>query len=754
MSTLSLSRLPRSTKTILFSQLSTLALFVLLAVLVTYPVAVRLSDFSVLSQYADTMLQAWTLEWDVHALLGGPAGASNFWDANIFYPYPRTLAFSEHLLGSALLLMPATLLGSTPLVPANLGILFTTALSGWGVCLLVTWLTHNRWAGIIAGVFFAVSPFRMGHLVHLNLLSTQWLPFIFLAAARLVRRNKNKDLILLTLFVNLQFFSAINYATMAALGLVLWLGYHLAAYRNRLGLSLLARLAVFSLATLALNWPVLRLYQQMSQQMGVVRSLGDARILANSLDHYLKPMANSLLYGRWLRLPTLFDSAFPGIVALLLAMFSLILLFWPRPQRSSRGVTVTLLIIILLGFTLSFGTNEQALGDELAPVIAPWLPYPYLYDLLPLLKGFRVPARFALLVTFGLAVLAGLGFAGLARRFWPKNKPALAVTAVIGVLIFIEHVAAPLPGETVTFGGGVYDWLAARPPASVVLELPYYLHTGHSELNRVYQSARHWQRLVNGNSGFEPAWLVELGRDLAGFPDWRSFEAARRLGVDYLVLHRGEYSPQDWDNILALLPGYLPSIQAIFSVGDDLILRLKPPTCAFDPDKIEAEARNFPQLSLTNHSSAAFLADPRRVSSALTRGQVYQFLEPLLTLPGQTQTWALPLEEPVDSTAWQVDLANLSGSLTPAAPSVQPAIDVAFAAGEFQPVQLPFANGAVLEAMAIGPAPQPCGQAALALRWSKEFDKGEQVRLELIDRFDRPVSGRDAQPVAETFIST
>ncbi len=747
---------PRHTnKASLLWLLASLSLFILLAVLVSYPVITRLSDFSVLSRFADTLLQAWTLRWDVHALLGGPAGLQNFWQANIFYPYPLTLAFSEHLLATALLLMPLTLLGSTPLVPANLGIIFTTALSGWGMVLLVTWLTGNRWAGLIAGLFFAISPFRMGHLVHLNLLSTHWLPFVFLASARLIKLNKNKDLLLLIIFANLQFFSVINYATMVALALAVWLIFHLIFYRRQISRSLLLRLALFGGVTFALNWPVFQIYQQMSEQMGVVRTLGDARILANSLAHYLKPMANSLLYARWLNWPTLLDSAFPGLVVIGLALAGLILIFKSRANRYLVGLSLTLLVIILLGFTLSFGANELAFGEKLAPLVAPLLPYPYLYELLPFFKGFRVPARFGLLVTFGLAILAGVGLAELGRYFGSKSRPAGLVAGAIVLLIFVEHFPAPLPGESVEFGGEVYAWLADRPDSSVALELPYYLHTDQSELPRVYQSAGHWQRLVNGNSGFEPAWLVKMGPLLDGFPDWRSFDLARRLGVNYLLLHRREYQPQDWDNLVALLPGYLPAIEAIYSPGDDLILKLKPPLCAGDVSQIKADAGAFPDLTISNQSSATFVADPNRASRVVVGRNESRFLEPLFVSPGQSVTLTVPVAELSDVAGWQIELANLGYTLTadqPASPSpAEPSFDV----DRLQPVQIPFANGAVLQAIALGNSVETCGQIELTLAWSFPAYAGETVRVELIDRFNRVVQSSDSRPAAgtETFSS-
>ena len=62
-------------------------------------------------------------------------------------------------MSHALLLLPFTLLGTTPLAAANLGVLLTTLLSGWGMYLLVAWLTGDRRAGLVAGVFYAVCAF-------------------------------------------------------------------------------------------------------------------------------------------------------------------------------------------------------------------------------------------------------------------------------------------------------------------------------------------------------------------------------------------------------------------------------------------------------------------------------------------------------------------------------------------------------------------------------------------------------------------
>ena len=51
----------------------------------------------------DTRLYLWTLGWDLHALKTDPL---HIFNANIFFPETQSLAYSEHLIGAALLALP------------------------------------------------------------------------------------------------------------------------------------------------------------------------------------------------------------------------------------------------------------------------------------------------------------------------------------------------------------------------------------------------------------------------------------------------------------------------------------------------------------------------------------------------------------------------------------------------------------------------------------------------------------------------
>ena len=73
-----------------------------LTLLMTYPL-VRYLGSALPNDLGDPLLNTWVLAWDADRLLHGLRG---LWDAPIFYPYTNTLAYSEHLLGIAVLTAP------------------------------------------------------------------------------------------------------------------------------------------------------------------------------------------------------------------------------------------------------------------------------------------------------------------------------------------------------------------------------------------------------------------------------------------------------------------------------------------------------------------------------------------------------------------------------------------------------------------------------------------------------------------------
>ena len=119
------------------------ALFVVLTLLATYPI-VKAPNRYVYFDHPDTQLNMWIMAWDAHALRHNPRQLFN---ANIFFPELRTLAYSETLLGYLPVFGPILWLHGSPALAFNTVLLVSFVASGFGMYLLTCHLTGRHWPG-------------------------------------------------------------------------------------------------------------------------------------------------------------------------------------------------------------------------------------------------------------------------------------------------------------------------------------------------------------------------------------------------------------------------------------------------------------------------------------------------------------------------------------------------------------------------------------------------------------------------------
>src|SRR3954469_7372254 len=129
--------------------------FCLLTVVMTWPWVLHLRD--AVADRADPYTIAWTLWWDSHQTLHNPL---HLFDANVFYPYHYTLAFSENDYGIALLFFPLFAAGLKPLTVNTIATFLGFAFCGYGAFRLTRTLTCRNAPAWIAGIVFAFIPYR------------------------------------------------------------------------------------------------------------------------------------------------------------------------------------------------------------------------------------------------------------------------------------------------------------------------------------------------------------------------------------------------------------------------------------------------------------------------------------------------------------------------------------------------------------------------------------------------------------------
>ncbi len=494
---------------------ATLLLFTALTAVMTYPQILHMSD--AVHDDGDPLLNAWTLAWVAHQLPRAPA---HLFDANIFYPERRTLAFSETLLAPAVVVAPLHWMGAGPILVHNIVFLSGFIVSGAGMALLVRMLTGHAGAAVLAGLVFAFLPYRIDHYAHLQLQQTQCLPLALWAFHRLLRTARPRDGVLLGLFAAGQILSCMYYGLFLVPYMAVVCGT-LSIADGRMPGRRMTALAIALAIAMTATIPVGRAYLGARQAVGE-RNRAEVAEGSATWRSYLGPPATNVVYGKLLaRFGQPERRLFPGFVAMALAVAGL----WPRKhQNTKRDPRWSYAAGLILAFDLSLGRNG--------------LLFPLLYDHVLPFRALRSPARMGVIVGFSLAVLAGYGVSRVVERVRSARTRA-TVVMTLGLLMLVEYASWPIPLQPIPRAlPEVYvDLLRERGdgPDTAVIEYPL---SAADDPTYMYYSTFHWQSLANGYSGFFPPSYLALWKAMTDFPGDPALDAIRARGVRYLLVHQ------------------------------------------------------------------------------------------------------------------------------------------------------------------------------------------------------------------------
>jgi hypothetical protein len=503
----------------------------------------------------DSYFLPWVLSWVFHHL-GSGLWRGGLFDANIFYPAPNSLAFSEHHLSAQLLYAPLYLATGNPVLAYNLVLLLSYVCLGLAMFALVRYLTDDLLAALIAGFIFAFNPVRLFPYPHLQLVLIWWSPLALLFLERDLRRPSWRDFSLFCACFWLQFLSSTYLGMYLATMAVFRAGWAAGADRRSVSMRrMLGRVAMLAVGSAVVLMPFVLPYIETSRQWRYTRSLEENITSSAELASYVSAAPANYLYGRLLsgfssfRWPKYF---FPGAVAATLALLGAWAAVRARsgvPERAARAGPAYLALGVV-ALMLSLGPFFIWRGH---PTDVP-LPYLVLYHLAPGYQAMRIPARFGLWVGLAMAVLAGIGCHWLRARFrqrWGRRTltaaaPGVAAALLIGLVGFEAYTPGrPVPVEVPP----VYRFLATEDRAPLVeLPMPRVLgpdEVHRKEMERTFYSMYHRRPMVNGYSGFTPPWFDQIASVLNLGPRRDVIRAMAALGVNTIVLHRDDMSESE-----------------------------------------------------------------------------------------------------------------------------------------------------------------------------------------------------------------
>jgi hypothetical protein len=750
-----------------------LLVFAVLSLALTYPLPLHLAN--AVEDRQDALLNVWITAWDGHQLEADPL---HLFDANIFYPYSRTLAYSELLLGNALLALPLTAASHNPVLGYNVALLLSFFLSGLGTYLLVLRLTRSPGAGLVAGTILAFCSYRMTNLAQAQLLTTQWLPFALLAWYQLLHRPRPRHVATFVLFFCLQALSSFYYGVLLTLTIF---GFSILAFALSIGsptqhhpsrlafcVSRFTPLLLAACCSVLIILPFSLPYFQVQHQLGFERSLSDSEPFSASLRQYLMVPPGSVLHGRWLPsddtplaggYPA--DALFPGLVALALGLWGIV-----RGRGRARWA---FLLLLLAACALSFGPRlylapGQPAGLDLT------LPYAWLYAIVPGFKALRAPGRFDALVMLALAVLAGYGIASFRpQSAGSRQKYRLFVACSLALVVAESLVWPAAHAEPVAVGSkvpAVYYWLAEQAQgasgdtSSVVLELPLAFTPGGPQLEYQYLSTYHWHTTPDGYSGFIPPPHGQIVYEMERFPSERSVSLLQALDVRYVVIHTDRYPAERWAEMQAAL-AQIEDLALVKTFGADQVFRLQART--FSPDVLVVYAYLPPRavagqpytayIIAINNGSRSYAVKPTATMAptitwvagkeqAVTSGETDM---PLVTSPdGGAAVVPLALMAPTTSGTWRLAIAQPDG------PEGEPlgnwvlagSVEVGDQGDDAFPVPARLAEWGVPSTA------QPGGRLQVNLTWQAlgKIDAYYSVYVKLLDAEGHAVTGWDGQP--------
>jgi hypothetical protein len=532
-------------------QLAAFVLFVVLAVVHTWPIASAPGRLGRNSP-ADTKLNQWTMAWVAHQIVRDPV---HLFDANIFYPERRTLAFSEHLFVQSMMGAPVAWAGGGPVLVYNLVLIAGFALTGWTTAVVIHQWTGSWIAGVLSGSLMAFNALTLTRLSHIQMLHMEFFPLALLAFDRLLAAPRMKHALQLTLWYVLQSLTSVYSLVFTAVALVVaalvrpgdWLGKP-----GRKAIPLLALSgAAASLALLPFMWPYIEARRE-QEMFG--RTLPEIAKFSARLTDYLATggtIHNLTWSGQFFRS----DGLFPGFVGLALTLAAVFSGVAFRDGRARMALAFG-----VAGFALSFGPAFPLYG--------------ILYRVFPPMAAVRGAARWGQIFLAAVAILAGFGLAAVEQRVSRfRSAWVLPLSLALLIAVNVEALRAPIAfsaEDNYTGVPEIFKTLDTPEPEAIVI-FPFY-SPGEIFMNARYMlvSTAFWKPMMNGYSGYMPTRYITHTQNLGGFPDARSLQYLKELGVTRVLVDSRNVEPA----ALARLPDF-PQLNLLTTDGNLRIYDLK-----------------------------------------------------------------------------------------------------------------------------------------------------------------------------------
>lgn len=528
--------------------LGVLFAYMLLTLILTFPLITKLSTH-VAGDGIDAPPLTWNLWWVKYALVD--LGRNPLQCDYLFYPIGINLAFYTLTVLNGMLSIP--LQSVIGLIPANNIVLLSSfTFGGWGAFLLCEHLLISTgahqgvdggpkerrnagtaksarratWdiylASFVGGLVYAFASSKLffAALGQFNIASSQWIPYYILFLFKCREKPQSFAMpVFLALFLLLQTWAEMTYASFLLLFTLLFLAHHFLSSKSAKALyGFLRSMLIAAIIFMAGISPLLltMLPELSAEGDFFVEGTGFAETFSSDSLGLIIPTQLHPFLGR---LVNYFNfphdkgqHLFLGYITLAVALYGFI--HWIR-YGAIRFWGLSVFIFLLLAFGPDLRFNGINLGVPLLFRILQKIPF---------FNGNRYPGRIGVMVVMGLAVLAAFGALCLIRYASSQHrtrKYAPLVPIFLAGLIAFEHLSTPLPVVELRVSD-VYYQIAQDREDVTLLDIPVAWRNGFRVTGTMHpvimfeQFAQtiHHKRVLAGNTSRNPEYKFQYFTEL------------------------------------------------------------------------------------------------------------------------------------------------------------------------------------------------------------------------------------------------
>jgi len=504
---------------------------------------------SLVTGWGDEIVISWIQNWVVHSLFTNPL---EVFQANTYYPFHNTLAYSDAFFISSVIGLPALWLLKEPIVLFNFTFISSLIMLGFFTYLLCMHLTKNFLASFLSGLLLIFSPAVLDKRVHLQVLAIQWVPLALLFFILFLEKKKSRYFILSIGFFVIQtlnsflpgYFVIFSYIVITFFAFV----------KKKISWAILLRrkhILVCFLAVLILI-PVVIPYYQVSREFSYTRDIRDAihyglqpeDLLVPNDDSRLQSIIISLTHQRDFKRPVEVKNGYIGLVFSFLVIFAFyrFIKYFKKNSFYFSAIFMTGIVGLITSLGPALHLFRKTIHHPF-PII---LPYALFYYVLPGFNGFRNSARFEMLFVLCCAVSVGILMHEVTKRMQQKKKIVLYLALFAGVIAEFKFPMQFINAPQLKDFPLVYSWVAKTPKEAVLIELPVYNWYMAPYINnqrmRQFYSTQHFRKTVSGTSGFSPPpWQQFVEETVSEFPSSASLRKLKQKHIQYLLVYKKEY---------------------------------------------------------------------------------------------------------------------------------------------------------------------------------------------------------------------